>query len=148
MDLSVPDLMRRVVTGGWPALLDADEVEARAWLADFLRNAAGFHFEAMVVRDLRIYSQPLGGVVESWRDANGREVDAVITVPGGGWDGFEVKLYLADVDAAAASLLRFSLSVGTSRHGKPAALAVVTSSGHAGRRSDGVVVLPITALGP
>ncbi|MGL5827939.1 MAG: ATP-binding protein, partial [Angustibacter sp.] len=48
-------------------------------LADL--SGAGFHFEALAVRDLRIYAQPLGGVVDTWRDANGREVDAVITLP-------------------------------------------------------------------
>jgi hypothetical protein len=44
-------------------------------LADL--QGAGSHFEAMAIRDLRVYAQPLGGVVESWRNANGNEVDAV-----------------------------------------------------------------------
>lgn len=35
---SVPDLMRRIVIGGWPDLLGADETEARGWLADYLRQ--------------------------------------------------------------------------------------------------------------
>ena len=29
------------------------------------------------MRDLRVYSQPLGGIVETLRDTNGREVAAV-----------------------------------------------------------------------
>jgi predicted AAA+ superfamily ATPase len=259
--LTVPDLLERVVIGGWPGLIDADERQARAWLRDYLRqvsdvdvpamgphrnprniqrllaalarsvgtpaklteierdvggdrgpiasetlhnylnaldrlmltetsdawqphmrsrtrlrtapvryfidpslgpaalgigstelladlNAAGFHFEAMAVRDLRVYAQSLGGVVESWRDANGREVDAIVTLPDGRWAAFEVKLSPRAADAAAASLLRFSAGVDATRHGAPAALGIITSTGYAGRRPDGVFVIPITALGP
>ena len=39
-DLSVPDLMERIVIGGWPALLDAGQDEARAWLTDYIRQVA------------------------------------------------------------------------------------------------------------
>ncbi|QIM15407.1 ATP-binding protein [Leucobacter insecticola] len=111
-------------------------------------RAAGFYFESLVIRDLRVYSEPLRGVVESWRDSNGHEIDAVVTLPDGSWAACEVKLNPRDADAAAASLLRFAEKIDTSRHGDPAALCVITSSGHAGLRADGVHVVPITALGP
>ena len=39
-DLSVPDLMERIVIGGWPTLLDAGQDEARAWLTDYIRQVA------------------------------------------------------------------------------------------------------------
>ena len=259
--LSVPDLVERIVIGGWPGLIGAAEPEARAWLADYLRQviefdvpslgprrnprnirrlleslarsigqpaklvelakdvggdrgpiasetlhayldaldrlmltdnsqawrphmrsrtklrtapvryfidpsigpaalgigttemladlaATGFHFEALAIRDLRVYAQPLGGTVDSWRDANGREVDALVTLPGGRWGAFEVKLNPGAVDEAAASLLRFAAGVDTTKHGEPAVLGVVTSTGYAGRRPDGVHVVPITTLGP
>lgn len=259
--LTVPDLIERIVIGGWPGLLGAGEAEARAWVSDYLRlvaevdlptlgprrnprnisrllaslarsvaqpaklteiatdvggdrgpiasetlhgyldaldrlmltdnseawrphmrsrtrlraapvryfvdpslgpaalgigsaelladlRAAGLHFEGLAVRDLRVYAQPLHGVVDSWRDTNGREVDAVVTLPGGRWGAFEVKLNPASADEAAASLLKFASSVDTSRHGDPAVLGVITSTGYAGRRHDGVHVIPITTLGP
>lgn len=111
-------------------------------------RAAGFHFEALAMRDLRIYAQPLRGVVDSWRDANGNEVDAVLNLRGGQWAAFEIKLNPRDVDQAAESLLRFARGVDTSKQGKPAALGVITSSGFAGRREDGVHVIPIAAFGP
>lgn len=112
-------------------------------------NAAGFHFEGLVVRDLRIYSQPLGGQVYSWRDLQGRkEVDAVVDTPEG-WAAFEVKLTgdLGVVDEAAKKLLEFSDDVDQTRHGAPRALVVITATGGAGRRADGVHVVPISALG-
>lgn len=115
-------------------------------LTDF--EAAGFHFEALVIRDLRIYAQRLNGVVDSWRDANGREVDAVVSLRDGRWAAFEVKLNPAAVDEAAAALQKFAVSVDTSRHGKPATLGVITSTGYAGRRPDGVQIIPVGALGP
>lgn len=39
-ELAVPDILERVVVGGWPDLLDASERSARAWLSDYLRNLA------------------------------------------------------------------------------------------------------------
>ncbi len=125
------------------AALDVGSPELRAD-----PRAAGFHFEALVIRDLRIYSQPLDGTVDSWRDSNGSEVDAIVRVGGGTWGAFEVKLNPRDVDSAASSLLRFAANVDTSKHGNPAALGVITSTGYAGRREDGVHVIPISTLGP
>ena len=110
--------------------------------------AAGMHFEAMVIRDLRVYSALGGGKVESWRDSDGNEVDAVVTLGDGRWAAVEVKLGQSQVDAAAASLRKFARKVDTSVEGEPAALIVITATGSAGRRSDGVHVTPITALGP
>lgn len=259
--LSFDDLLRRIITGGWPELLDADEDFARDWLADYLRQvvevdvpemghrrnpgnlrrllealgrgvgqpvklsdlakdvggdggpiayetltgyldaltrlwltddsaawrphmrsrarlrtapvryfidpsigpaalnigsaelkadplALGFHFEALVIRDLRIYAQLHRGHVDSWRDENGNEVDAVLTARDNKWAAFEVKLNPRDVDAGAAALLKFARNVDTDRHKEPACLGVITSTGAGGRRPDGVHVIPIGCLGP
>jgi predicted AAA+ superfamily ATPase len=111
-------------------------------------NATGFHFEALVVRDLRVYAQPLGGRLHHWRDNNGHEVDIVITLDDGRWGAFEVKMNPRDADAAAASLLRFAAKVDTTRVGEPAVLGVITTTGVAHRRDDGVHLVPIGHLGP
>jgi predicted AAA+ superfamily ATPase len=126
-----------------PAALNIGSAELRAD-----PRAAGFHFEALAMRDLRIYAQLQQGEVDSWRDANGNEVDAVLSLRNNTWAAFEIKLNPRDADAAAASLLRFAAGVDASKHGPPVALAVITSSGHAGRRGDGVHVIPIGTLGP
>ena len=101
-----------------------------------------------MVRDVRIYAQQLGGRVHSWRDANQHEVDIVLTLPDGRWAGFEVKLNPDDADKAADALVRFADKVDQERAGRPSALGVITSHGLAYRREDGVLVLPIGALGP
>jgi predicted AAA+ superfamily ATPase len=126
-----------------PAALDVGSEEL---MAD--PRALGFHFEALVIRDLRVYAQRLDGIVSSWRDSNGNKVDAIVTAPGRRWGAFEIKLNPDAVDAAAASLLRFAGTVDTSVHGEPAVLGVITSTGYAGRRPDGVHVIPVTALAP
>lgn len=110
--------------------------------------ATGFHFEALAIRDLRIYAQLQRAQVDSWRDSNGNEVDAIVTARDNKWAAFEVKLNPRDVDTAAASLLRFAANVDTDRHKEPACLGVITSTGVGGRRSDGVQVIPIGAFGP
>lgn len=111
-------------------------------------NALGLHYEALVIRDLRIYAQPLDARVDSWRDSEGHEVDAIVSVGPNKWGAFEIKLSPDTVDDAAAALLRFKASVDTSRNGEPACLGVITSTGAGGLRPDGVHVIPIGCLGP
>ena len=104
----------------------------------------------MVVRDLRIYAQPLAGTVSTWREAHGRkEVDAIVETPSG-WAAFEVKLTgdQSVIDAAATGLLDFAAEIDHDRQGRPEALVVITATGGGGRRPDGVHVVPITTLGP
>ena len=107
-----------------------------------------FLFESLVVRDLRIYAQPLGGRVLQYRDDKGAEVDAIVETGDGRWAAFEVKLGAGRIDDAATSLKRFAAKVDTTRSGAPGALAVVTGNGYGYVREDGVAVIPIGALGP
>lgn len=112
-------------------------------------EAAGLHFESLVVRDLRVYSQPLGATLSSWRDSRtGAEVDVVLELPDGRWAGIEVKLGENAADDAAESLLRMASKIDPERHGEPAALIVITGGRYTYKRPDGVCVVPITALGP
>jgi hypothetical protein len=102
----------------------------------------------MVVRDLRVYSQSLGGQVMHFRDDGGLEVDAIVTT-GDAWAAFEVKLGgEAGIADAAGNLLRFAKQIDAAKSGKPPALAVITGTGYGYSREDGVQVIPIGALGP
>ncbi|MEI2703130.1 MAG: DUF4143 domain-containing protein [Baekduia sp.] len=117
-------------------------------LADL--RAAGFHFEALAIRDLRIYAQPLSGTVSTWREVRGRqEVDAIIETPAG-WAAFEIKLTGDQqvIDRAARQLVDFAANVDQSRHGAPKGLVVVTATGGGGQRPDGVHIAPVSAIGP
>jgi predicted AAA+ superfamily ATPase len=115
-------------------------------LADL--NFFGYLFEALVVRDLRVFADALDGSVQHYRDSDNLEIDAVVTAGDGRWAAFEVKLGQADIDKAADNLLAFARKIDTSKLGEPATLAVVTATGYGYTRPDGVVVLPAATLGP
>ena len=102
----------------------------------------------MVVRDLRVLAQPLDGQVVRYRDNNSLEVDAVLTCDDGRWGAFEVRLGHARIEAAAKNLLALAGKIDTSACGQPGVLAVVTGTGLAYRRKDGVHVVPIGTLDP
>lgn len=109
-------------------------------------NWMGFLFESLVVRDLRVYAQPLDGRVFHYRDSNGLEADAVVELADGRWAAFEVKLGStpAVVDAAASALLRLASIVDGPA---PVALAVITGTGYSLVRPDGVLQIAVGALG-
>ncbi len=73
---------------------------------------------------------------------------AIVQLHDGRWGAIEIKLGEGQVDAAAANLKRFSEQIDQQRSGSPAFLAVVCGKGYGYRRSDGVVVVPVGALGP
>jgi predicted AAA+ superfamily ATPase len=111
-------------------------------------NFLGLLFESLVVRDLRVYSQPLEGEVQYYQDNSGLEVDAIVDA-GNAWGAFEVKLGgTKPVDEAAANLLRFRDRIDTSKTGPPGVLGVIVANGLGYVRKDGVQVIPIGCLGP
>ena len=124
------------------AALGATRAQLRADL-----GALGLLFESLVVRDLRVYAQPLGGGVYHYRDESGLEVDAIVDA-GSAWGAFEIKLGVGQMDTAAENLLQFAARVDTSVRGEPAVLAVIVGTGYGFVRADGVQVIPIGALGP
>lgn len=110
-------------------------------------NAFGYHFESLAVRDCRIYSSLLHGHVYHYRDSSDLEIDIIIETPHG-WGAFEVKLGTSQIEEAAANLTKLNEKVDTERVGDPMVLAVITATGYGYTRPDGVVVVPIGALGP
>ena len=110
---------------------------------------AGRLFESMVIRDIQVYAGAIRASVSHYRDSQDLEVDLVITKPDGQWAAVEVKLGGRDaIDKAAASLLRLRTRVDSASQGSPSRLIVVTATGYAFERPDGVCVVPITSLGP
>ncbi|MDE6756698.1 MAG: DUF4143 domain-containing protein [Muribaculaceae bacterium] len=109
----------------------------------------GFLFETLCVRDLRIYSQPLGGNVYHYRDKNGLECDAVVHLPNGKYALIEIKLGGEKaIEEAANNLQRLASKIDYDRMAQPSFLMVLTASGtFAYRRKDNVLVVPVTTLG-
>ncbi len=112
-------------------------------------NLFGLLFESMVVRDLRVYSQPLDADVFIYND-NTLEVDAIVVERWSGrWGAFEIKLGgSALIDRAADALTRFRDRLDLTKCGEPACLGVIVATGFGYQRKDGVQVIPIGTLGP
>ena len=110
---------------------------------------AGRLFESMVTRDLQVYAGANRATLSHYRDSQGLEVDLVISRPDGRWAAVEVKLGGgAAIGKAAGSLIRLRARVDNASQGAPSRLIVVTATGYAFERPDGVCVIPITSLGP
>lgn len=108
----------------------------------------GFLFEALCVRDLRIYAESFGASLYHYQDYKNQEIDAVIELSDGQWCAFEIKLGATQIDAAAANLLEIKNQITDDARGKPpAVLCVLCGMANAAyQRPDGVFVVPITAL--
>lgn len=108
----------------------------------------GFLFEAMCERDLRIYAESFGANLYHYQDYQNREIDAVIELADGEWCAFEIKLGANQIDAAAENLLKNKKDIEKEQGGKPPKVLCVLCgmSNAAYCRSDGVYVVPITAL--
>jgi len=108
----------------------------------------GLLFESLAVRDLRVYTQHLGGNVYHYRDSNGLECDAVVYLHDGKWGAVEVKLGGSHIDQGAKNLLKLRDRVDEATMNPPSFLAVVTGTEYAYTREDGVHVIPLGCLGP
>ena len=108
----------------------------------------GFLFENMVVRDLRVYAQALGGNVMQYRDSAGSEVDVIIESGYGSWAAIEIKLGHTHIAEAVESLKKVKNKIDLELAGEPSFMAVVTATGSSYQRADGIYVLPIGTLRP
>lgn len=110
---------------------------------------AGLLFESLVVRDLRVLSQPMGASVRYFH-TDDHEIDVVVQRPDGAWGAVEVKLGGESlIDEGAVSLVDAVASIDVRRAGPPSFMAVLTAMGtYAYRRPDGVAVVPLSTLAP
>ena len=121
--------------------------------ADLLNdlNTMGFFFEAMCVRDLRVFAEALNGKVYHYRDKSGLECDAVVHLRNGQYGLVEIKLGGQSlIDEGAATLNALAAQIDTSRMRAPAFKMILTATGeHAYRQpDDGIYVVPIGCLQP
>ena len=107
----------------------------------------GFVFEAMAIRDLKIYAEANGAHLFHYRDKNDFEVNAIIHFGNGKWAAIEIKLYDDDaIEKSCKNLIKFKDNVNNQKMGEPTFLMVLTGTKNAYRREDGVFVVPIGCL--
>jgi hypothetical protein len=110
-------------------------------------NTFGYLFEALCVRDLRVYADYHRAQVYHYHDERENEIDAIIELEDGRWGMFEIKVGFNQVDDAARALLSLREKFINETRSKPSFLCVICGmSNTAFKRPDGVFVVPITAL--
>ena len=110
----------------------------------------GLFFEDFAVRDLSIYANSIGGSVSHYRDNTGLECDAVLHLEDGRWGAIEIKLGGDDLIEHGANTLKTLRNkiIKKSEEQAPSFLMVLTATGAAYQREDGVYVAPINLLKP
>ncbi|WP_400147353.1 ATP-binding protein [Candidatus Methanarcanum hacksteinii] len=111
-------------------------------------NTTGFFFEALAVRDLRVYAESLDGDVYHYKDNLDNECDVVIHLRDGRYALLEVKLGGEKlIDEGVKTLKDVLRRIDTDKMGKPAFMAIITGTErYAYRRDDGIIILPLGAL--
>ena len=111
-------------------------------------NTLGLFFEAMCVRDLRVFAEVLNGKLYHFRDKSGLECDAVIHLRNGKYGLIEIKLGGETlINAGAETLNTLADKIDTNRMKSPSFKMILTAVGDfAYRRSDGIYVVPIGVL--
>lgn len=116
-------------------------------------RAFGFIFECMCIRDLKAYSQRMGGHVSFYHDRYGLEADVVLHLDDGRYALIECKLGSRDVDMGAEHLLKLKKLIRDNNEKvkqaplrEPDLLIVLTGGEFAFRRPDGVFVVPLGCL--
>ena len=101
-----------------------------------------------MIHDLAVLAAPLGGEVRHYRDSNGKEIDAIVTLSDGRWGAVEVKLGGRQMIAGAATLGEAVGQIDTGVVGEPAFRLVVTGTGPVLTLDDGTVTCPLRVLSP
>ncbi len=113
----------------------------------------GFLFESLCIRDLKIYSQALGGRLSYYHDRYGLEADAVLHLDDGRYALIEFKLGSREIAEGAKHLLQIAALIHQYNESEtqsplrtPDLLIVITGGEIAYTRPDGVKVIPIGTL--
>ncbi len=113
----------------------------------------GFIFECLCIRDLKIYSQALGGRLSYYHDRYGLEADAVLHLNDGRYALAEFKLGSNEIEEGAAHLLQLKKLIKKYNEEEtqvplrePDLLMVITGGKVAYTREDGVKIIPVGTL--
>ncbi len=111
-------------------------------------NTMGLLFETLCVRDLRVYSEAIGGKVFHYRDKTGLECDSVIHLRNGRYGLVEIKLGGNKlIEEGVKNLTVLENKIDTTKMNKPSFLAILVGIGeYAYRREDGIYIIPIACL--
>ena len=113
----------------------------------------GFIFECLCIRDLKVYSQALGGKLSYYHDRYDLEADAALHLDDGRYALIEFKLGSREIEEGAMHLLQLRQLIKEYNEKEnqvplrePDLLLVITGGEMAYTREDGVKISPIGTL--
>ena len=113
----------------------------------------GFLFESLCIRDLKIYSSKMDGVLSYYHDRYGLEADGVLHLRDGRYALLEFKLGSFEIEEGAHHLLEIERLIKVFNEKEkqaplrlPDLKIVITGTQYGYRREDGVFVIPIGCL--
>lgn len=113
----------------------------------------GFIFETLCIRDLKVYSNALGGRVSYYHDRYGLEADCVLHLKDGRYALIEIKLGSSQIDEGAEHLCELENLISKYNEKEkqcpirlPDLKIVLTGTEFGYKRADGVYVVPIGCL--
>ena len=123
---------------------------------NYFRNdykTLGFLFESLVIRDLKVYSNSLGGYLSYYHDRYGLEADAVLHLEDGRYALIEIKLGQSEIDDAAHHLCAIENLIKEYNKKEPQVSLqlpdlkiIITGTQYGYMRDDNVLVIPIGCL--
>ena len=111
-------------------------------------NTMGFLFEAMCIRDLRVFAEALAGSVYHFGNKAGLECDTVVHLRNGSYGLIEIKLGGEKlIKEGVETLTTLARSIDTTKMKAPAFRMILTATDrYAYRREDGICIVPIGCL--
>lgn len=116
-------------------------------------NTFGFIFKCLCFRDLKAYSQAIGGRLSYYHDRYGLEADAVMHLDDGRYALIECKLGSREIEEGAKHLLEIkrlitekNQAAGQIKLREPDLLIILTGGEIAFTREDGVKIVPVGCL--
>ena len=117
-------------------------------LASDLRSF-GLFFEALAIRDLRVYMDAMRGYVEKYHDKTGLECDAVLHLPDGKYALVEIKLGGESlINEGIETLGKLDKLIHEKGIPAPSFKMVLTAIGSFAYFNEGVYVCPLSSLKP
>ena len=116
-------------------------------------QAFGFIFETLCIRDLKIYSQALGGELSYYHDNIGTKADCVLHLADGRYALIEFKLGTNEIDKGSKNLNKIESLIKKNNESNkgsklplPTLKMIITGTKYGFRKEDDVIVVPIGCL--
>lgn len=114
-------------------------------------QTAGFIFETLCIRDLKIYANKYGGSIYYFRKGDTLEIDCVVVLEDGRYALIEIKLGSDEIKKGiknlhkAKEIIKKEIDKNNTKIPEPSFLAIITG-GNVAYTKDGVMIIPIGCL--